>query len=142
MKVRVRIEGRDFAVEVGDLTSRPVRVTVDGKAYEVWPEQAEARTGTPPSPAPARSPGGPPRPSPGPDRAAAGMAVRAPIPGVILSVGVKAGERVDRGQELCVLEAMKMKNAIRASRDGMVAVVHVAPGQHVKHNDLLLEFVG
>ena len=142
MKVRVRIEGRDFAVEVGDLTSRPVRVTVDGKPYEVWPEQAAAQPGPPPGLAPPRSPGGTPRPSPAPVRAAAGMAVRAPIPGVILSVGVKAGERVDRGQELCVLEAMKMKNAIRASRDGTVAVVHVTPGQHVKHNDLLLEFVG
>jgi biotin carboxyl carrier protein len=44
------------------------------------------------------------------------------------------------GQELCVLEAMKMKNTIRASRDGEISKVHITVGQHVKHHDILVEY--
>ena len=69
-------------------------------------------------------------------------AIYAPIPGVIDSVAVGPGDVVSMGQEVCVLEAMKMKNIIRAPRAGQVAVVHVSAGQHVKHNDLLLEYAG
>jgi biotin carboxyl carrier protein len=39
-----------------------------------------------------------------------------------------------------VLEAMKMKNAIRAPRDGQIAVVRAALGQHVKHHEILMEY--
>lgn len=70
-----------------------------------------------------------------------GCIVRAPIPGTIQSVLVKPGAEVVVGQELVILEAMKMKNTIRASRAGQVAAVHVIPGQAVKHNDVLLEYV-
>ena len=59
---------------------------------------------------------------------------------VIVSVAVKAGEAVAVGQEVCALEAMKMKNAIRATRAGVIARVHVAPGQAVRHRDLLAEY--
>jgi biotin carboxyl carrier protein len=47
---------------------------------------------------------------------------------------------VQIGDELCALEAMKMRNAIRATRAGRIATVHVAVGQHVKHQELLVEF--
>jgi biotin carboxyl carrier protein len=67
-------------------------------------------------------------------------AVRAPIPGVIVSIGVQPGDEVTAGQELCVLEAMKMNNAIRASRAGQVATVYVSVGQHVKHHEVLIEY--
>ncbi len=67
--------------------------------------------------------------------------LRAPIPGVILSIAVQTGETVERGQELCVLEAMKMNNTLRASRAGVIATIHVTVGQHVKHGDLLIEYI-
>ena len=57
------------------------------------------------------------------------------------AIAVQAGDRVDAGQELCVLEAMKMKNVIRSSRSGGIARLHVSVGQHFKHNDALVEFV-
>jgi biotin carboxyl carrier protein len=44
------------------------------------------------------------------------------------------------GDELCTLEAMKMKNVIRAPRAGTIASVKVAVGQHVKHHDVLVEY--
>jgi biotin carboxyl carrier protein len=72
--------------------------------------------------------------------AQAGKAVYAPIPGVIESVAVQPGEAVHVGQALCILEAMKMKNVIRASREGTIARIDVVPGQHVKHNDVLMEY--
>jgi propionyl-CoA carboxylase alpha chain len=67
--------------------------------------------------------------------------VYAPLPGVIDSIAVQPGDQVEAGQELCVLEAMKMKNVIRSARSGEVARLHVSVGQHVKHNDALIEFV-
>ena len=69
-----------------------------------------------------------------------GKAVNAPLPGVIVAVSVKPGETVAHGQELCTIEAMKMKNVIRAGRAGTIAAVHVTLNQHVKHHDVLLEF--
>lgn len=65
----------------------------------------------------------------------------APIPGVIDSIGVQPGDAVATGQGLVVLEAMKMKNVIRASRAGEVGKIHVTIGQHVRHNDALIEYV-
>jgi biotin carboxyl carrier protein len=65
--------------------------------------------------------------------------VYALIPGVVDSIAVQAGDAVAVGQVLCALEAMKMKNAIRASRAGQIARLHVVVGQHVRHNDPLVE---
>lgn len=73
---------------------------------------------------------------------AAGAAVReihAPMPGLVLSVAVDPGQQVEAGTGLLVLEAMKMENEIRADRGGVVKAVHVAPGDAVGKNDLLIE---
>jgi biotin carboxyl carrier protein len=64
----------------------------------------------------------------------------APMPGVILAVDVTAGAHVKRGDVLAVLEAMKMNNAIRSPRDGVVAEVFIQPGQAVVHGDALIRF--
>jgi len=151
MKLTLRLADRVFHVEVADLGERPIVATVDGERFEVWPEEHFA---TPPEPVrPVGGPAAQPRPIEPPrparltsekGRAPAARAVRtvhAPIPGVIDSVAVKAGDVVEVGQGLCVLEAMKMKNVIRAPQAAEIASVHVTPGQHVKHYDLLVEFV-
>ncbi|MGB7964399.1 MAG: biotin/lipoyl-containing protein [Propionicimonas sp.] len=70
----------------------------------------------------------------------AAKSVTAPMPGVILSVEVAVGATVKRGQTLMVLEAMKMKNDLKAQRDGTIARVFVSAGDQVKHNDVLLKF--
>ena len=71
--------------------------------------------------------------------AAAEREVRAPMPGLVLRVLAEAGEAVEAGQGLVVLEAMKMENELRAPAAGRLAAVHVAPGDAVGKNDLLLE---
>jgi len=60
-----------------------------------------------------------------------GADLRAPMPGRVRRVAVPAGESVDRGQVVLVLEAMKMEHAIRAPRAGVVRAVHVREGDLV-----------
>ncbi len=66
-------------------------------------------------------------------------AVRAPMPGLVLSTLVRPGDPVKRGDGLLVLEAMKMENEIRASADGLVKAVHVRPGDAVVKDAVLVE---
>jgi propionyl-CoA carboxylase alpha chain len=135
MKVRVRVGGQSYEVEVGDLSARPIIATIGGDSYEVWPESEPAGAPAPASPRPVSAPAA---------DSATGPAVKtilAPLPGVIASVAVQVGSDVAVGAELCVLEAMKMNNVIRSPRAGKIGAVHVAPGQTVKHHDILVEFV-
>jgi len=64
--------------------------------------------------------------------------LRAVIPGRILSVSIAPGDAVTVGQQLMVVEAMKMQNEIRAPRDGVVSRVDAGPGRTVELGDLLL----
>jgi biotin carboxyl carrier protein len=64
----------------------------------------------------------------------------APMPGTILSIEVKPGDSVTRGQKLLTLEAMKMKNAIKAPYDGVVSQVLAQAGQSVRYGDVLICF--
>lgn len=73
---------------------------------------------------------------------AGGQQLTAPMPGVILGIEVAVGALVEKGQTLMVLEAMKMKNELKAERDGTVAAILVNTGDQVKHGDPLLEFEG
>jgi len=144
MKFRVNVEGQSFEVEVGDLAARPILVTVEGDTFEVWPEESKRDEPVAPSavqPAPAQAQAAPiPAAKPQANGSNNNNAVTAPIPGVILSLSVKEGDEVAFGQELCVLEAMKMKNQIRANRPGKIRAVCVAAGEQVKHGQVLFEF--
>jgi acetyl-CoA/propionyl-CoA carboxylase biotin carboxyl carrier protein len=64
-------------------------------------------------------------------------AVVSPMQGVVLSVGVADGDRVEAGDLICVIEAMKMENEITAHRDGVVSVLAVTPGQQVVHGQTI-----
>ncbi len=71
---------------------------------------------------------------------AAERELRAPMPGLVLSVLAEPGQEVAEGAGLVVLEAMKMENELRAAAAGTIATVHVEPGQPVGKNDLLVSF--
>lgn len=64
--------------------------------------------------------------------------VRAIIPGVVIAVFVTEGDAVMAGQQLLAVEAMKMQNELRATRDGMIARVAVGAGETIEVGDLLL----
>jgi len=64
----------------------------------------------------------------------------APMPGLLVSVAVKEGDEVKVGEELAVLEAMKMENTLRAERNGIVARVHFEAGASLEVDVLIMEF--
>ena len=66
--------------------------------------------------------------------------VRSIIPGQILAVNVRPGQKVKRGDGLLVLEAMKMENQIASPREGVIRNIAVVVGQNVPKNTLLIEF--
>lgn len=144
MKIKVEIEGQSFEVSIQDLHARPVVAEVNGQSYEVYPEEQTApaqssasapapKTSIPVSPAPVIA-------RPAAAVASGGPAMRAPLPGTIVAIEVREGDKVKAGQELLTLEAMKMKNAIRSDRDGEIAKINVAVGDLVKHNEPLVTF--
>jgi biotin carboxyl carrier protein len=116
-------------VEVGSAPAPGARAAVVVGRRAVPGPPAVSGGSSVPRPAAARGGGG-------------GQRVTAPMPGVILDIEVAAGAVVGKGQTLMVLEAMKMKNELKAERDGTVAAVLVHTGDQVKHGDLLLEFEG
>jgi propionyl-CoA carboxylase alpha chain len=63
-----------------------------------------------------------------------------PMPGLLVSVAVKEGDVVNAGQELAVLEAMKMENTLVAGYDGVVARIHRQPGANLAVDDVIMEF--
>lgn len=151
MKYTVRIEDQEYEVEIKDLRARPIVAIVDGVEIEVQSATADGNGYARPIPAPSVPPAtyapavvtpapvviaAPPRPSP----VSGAGTVRAPIPGVILTIYVKPGDTVKHGQELFIIEAMKMKNTIRSNREGVIAEVLVAPGTTVNHNTPIITY--
>lgn len=65
------------------------------------------------------------------------IAVKAPMPGIVVAVPVAPGDVVHAGQGLVILEAMKMENEIRAPQSGTIRTVHVSPGQKVEQGQIL-----
>lgn len=142
MKIRVQIDQKVFEVEVGDLTDRPITAAVDGEIIKVWLDAVEAPNVVlePVGAAPALTSAPAPKAAAAPIMGDKSKQVVAPIPGTILAVVVKEGQEVSFGQELCTLEAMKMKSAIRANRAGKIAAIRVAAGDKVSQNQALMDY--
>jgi len=136
---------------------------VDGDPFNVWPEETPAQPGqgAPQVVRAAIQEAQPPRSGAAPRDEAGGTVtqpaimalpsireasgstvVTAPMPGLIIEVSAKAGDNVAPGDLLVVLEAMKMKNPIRAMRAAKVCAVLVAQGDHVKKSQPLVEYAG
>jgi biotin carboxyl carrier protein len=121
---------------------KKLRITVDGKPYEVTVERldeqgsAPPQTGAIPGPAPVVAPV---KRAEAPRPVLQAGAISSPMAGVVLSVAVQKGEGVARDQVLLILEAMKMENQIVAPADATVANVHVKAGDSVTEGQLLVE---
>jgi glutaconyl-CoA/methylmalonyl-CoA decarboxylase subunit gamma len=154
------VRGREFVIDVHELASDRFEVVVGGESYQVTLSSGEdlaeatitpgispARSAGVSAAAPgvARAKGATPAPASAPASrkpvtAGGPGTLDAPMPGVILEVNVAAGDSVQRGQVVAVLEAMKMKNSIRSPRAGTIAQVHVSAGQAVGHGDVIVRF--
>ena len=111
-------------------------ITVNGVAYSVSVEETAAGA-APVAAAPVAAPAAAPKAA-APAGAAGAVTVKAPMPGNILDVKVKAGDSVKAGDVLAILEAMKMENEIVAPQDGTVASVNVNKGDTVNSGDTLV----
>mgnify|MGYP000947870608 FL=1 len=135
-RYRLKVGEREFAIDVQEQTADRYAVSVGGEAYEVT--LAEDANPSAVSIAPRPTVALPPsRPA---VTAGGKGALTAPMPGVILEVKVKAGDAVERGQPVAVLDAMKMHNTIASPQTGVVAELLVAAGQTVDHGELILKY--
>jgi biotin carboxyl carrier protein len=132
MKVSVKIDGQTYDVEIQDINKRPIVAIVDGERFEIQPE-TELGASSPSEPASVKTKETSTQP-------VSGKALLAPLPGTVTEIFVLPGAQVEAGQPVCVIEAMKMKNTIRADRNGTIASVSISPGQSVKHKQVLVEF--
>ena len=114
------------------------RVTVNGIAYDVVVEEIGAGTAPAAPVSPVAAPAAAPAPAAKPAGPAGANAIKAPMPGNVIKMNVKAGDAVKKGDVLCVLEAMKMENDITAPKDGVIASVDVQQGATVVTDTLLL----
>lgn len=139
-KFKFTIGGDSFDVEITEKEANFLNVEVNGTKYTV-----ELHTDKPLSKTPILVRAEVPPPTKKETRITrtvtktTNTAVRSPLPGIIISVLVKTGDRVTLGQKLLTMEAMKMENNVLASRDGTISDVKVNPGDSVLQNDVLLE---
>lgn len=132
---RFKINGNQYNVDINSVEGNIASVSVNGTSYQVELEDAPVApvqavpvqtSVITPAAAPVQA-----APAPKPAASGAGKPVTSPLPGVIIAVKVNVGDSVKAGQEVAVLEAMKMENSIEAVQDGTVTAIHVAKGDSI-----------
>ena len=138
---RIILEGQSYTVEIlDDPRLDRVRVRVDGELLTV--EVSELSSGPQP----------PSEPIPAPVTTAFALPdgdgpstlsnldshLLAPLPGTVIEISVSPGQAVHKGDDLMVIESMKMNNHIRSPRNGTVAKILVSPARQVSHGEVLL----
>ena len=133
---RFKINGNGYEVAINSVEGQTASVTVNGTPYTVELEEAPAAPvqvvpvqAAPVQAAAAQS--APAQPAASAPASGAGKAVTSPLPGVIIAIKVNVGDVVKAGQEVAVLEAMKMENSIEATHDGTVTAINVSKGDSV-----------
>ena len=119
--------GRDAATFQIDRDGPDMRVTHGGASLDVKvlpPRVAELLARMPAKPKPDLS-----------------RVLLSPMPGLLVSVAVTEGQQIHAGQELAVVEAMKMMNVLRAERDGEVKALRAKPGESLGVDQIIMEFV-
>ena len=136
-KFNITIDGNNYDVTVNLTDHHKANVEVNGISYDVSYESKNTVA------APIRkstAPGTPQVHVSAPAAAASSAtSIKAPLPGTIMTINVKVGDQVKRGDTLVVMEAMKMENNIMANKDGQVKAIHVTVGQTVVQDDKLVD---
>ncbi len=144
MKYKITVNNQTYEVEIENINARPVIAFVDGDRFEIMPgdvNQVETK----------KEAGGMMEkksfnPNPvsvavsSPNLALSGNVLTAPLPGTVVEVFVKAGDKVEAGQVVLIIEAMKMKNSIRSVFSGTISEALVSAGQSVAHKQALVKF--
>ena len=135
--VRVRVNSEWYDVQIGDIYQSPVEVEVDGETYLVELEAAAQGAYRSRAKLPVR----PKAELPGLRGILQGddKNVRCPLPGKVAAVSVKKGQTLSPGDEICVLESMKMEQSVRMAHPGVVKNVKVKKAQDVIAGAPLIE---
>ena len=152
MKYQYTVKGIDYEVEIQDIEGNIANVTVNGIPFEVEMKQpvkagkqkvklseerrvkseesnSSSSSATNASSATTTQPAA---------AAASGKPVVAPLPGTINEIKVKVGDKVNTGDTVVILEAMKMQNNIEAETSGTITSINVNKGDAVMEGDILV----
>jgi glutaconyl-CoA/methylmalonyl-CoA decarboxylase subunit gamma len=140
-KFNFKIHGSNYEVHIISLEDNTAEIDVNGSLYKVEIQQ-EIKTQKTPKLVRSRvvsaSEGEAAKTSkPGLKKGAG--AIKAPLPGVILELNVKVGDKVKPGDRLLIMEAMKMENNINSDTEGVIESIKVNVGDSVLEGDLLIE---
>ncbi|MBN1387514.1 MAG: biotin/lipoyl-binding protein [Bacteroidales bacterium] len=130
------ISGNTYEVEIIEIEGDIAKLEVNGTPYLVEIHQEIKSVKTPTLVRPVLR-----EPQKSIDKKIGGpkLEIKAPLPGIIMQVMVRPGDKVTKGQTLMVMEAMKMENEIKAENDGEVISVKVIQGQSVLQDEVLIE---
>ena len=155
MKYQYTVKGVDYEVEIQDIEGNIANVTVNGIPFEVEMKQpvkagkqkvklSGEQKESAPTAAPTATPTATTTPAATttaaaqPAAAASGKPVVAPLPGTINEIKVKVGDKVNAGDTVVILEAMKMQNNIEAETSGTITSINVNKGDAVMEGDTLV----
>lgn len=139
---RITIKDTTYDVEIlDDPRKDEVLVKVNGEELTVATEELNKTvSAAAAAPAPARVAAPAPAPAAATPVVAAGPGtIKSPLPGVVNSIKVQQGQKVKANDEVCVIEAMKAMNVIRAQQDGTIARIHVSQGSRVAYGAPLMD---
>lgn len=139
-KFKFTIHGNNYEVEIQGFEENIAKVEVNGTIYDVEIHRELKTTKTPtlvrlenPCPSPKE------QKIPRQVTKTVNTAIKAPIPGTILQVLVREGDKVTLGQKLLTMEAMKMENNVLSEKSGTIQSIRVKSGDIVSQNDVLIE---
>ena len=134
---KFKIHNNKYTVDIKSVQDNIIELEVNGTSYNVEMEKSVQVTKTPTL---VRS--NPVSPNAAAPSVKTGNIVKkaeAPLPGIVVSVAVKEGDKVNMGDVILVMEAMKMENSILAEASGVVKSVKVKPGDSILQGDVLIE---
>lgn len=135
-KYKFTIKGHEYDVEIKDFDENIANIEVNGTPYKVEVHKEMKTTKTPTL---IRKTPTAPKENKPLQRSSTLSTIKAPLPGNILQILVKVGDEVKRGQNLLIMEAMKMENNVLAEKEGIISSIKINVGDTVLQNDTLIE---
>lgn len=144
---KYKVNGAQYDVTINEIQGQLAKVVVNGIPFDVEMQNSQLSEDNLPdvttTAAPAAALAAPVAAAPAateaaPSGAGEGTPVKAPLPGVVTKINVSVGQQVKKGENVLVLEAMKMENNITAEADGTVSGIAVKAGDSVLEGAVLL----
>jgi len=135
---KFKINGTDYNVDINEVEGQEIKLNVNGTDYNVTVDAEVKQKPVVKRPTPKAAPAPAAAAAPAPAASGAGTKVTTPLPGTILDVFVNVGDKVNAGQRVVLLEAMKMENNIESDVAGTVTEVKCRKGDSVLEGDVLV----